>query len=111
MEQGLEIKRAESLAQRLLQHPHLQSRIEVLLDVVENADGDVLKADQAEERVIEELRQIGQQALQAWAQRKLSRVTSQSEKREDLSRKEKKTLLAYQIRKDRSRRTNLSLQK
>lgn len=89
--QGLEIKRAESLAQRLLQHPHLHSRIEALLDVVENADGDVLKADEAEQRVIEEIRQIGQEALQAWAERKLSRVTSESDKRKDLSRKEKKT--------------------
>jgi len=91
IEQNLEIKRAEILAQRLLQHPHLHSRLEALLDVVENADGDVLKADEAEQRVIEELRQIGHEALQAWAGRKLSRVISESEKRGDLSRKEKKT--------------------
>jgi hypothetical protein len=58
--------------ERLEAYPHLKQRIEALLNVVENAAQDWERADKALTRqsfiVIEELRQIGQQALQAWAQ-------------------------------------------
>jgi hypothetical protein len=37
--------------------------------VVENAEGDLIKASEAEQRVIEEIRQLGQAALQGWATR------------------------------------------
>jgi hypothetical protein len=37
--------------------------------VVENAAGDCEKADAAERRVIDELRQMGHEALTAWAER------------------------------------------
>jgi hypothetical protein len=59
----------ESLDKRLNRHPELKARIEVLLSVVENAEGDLTLADEAEQRVIEEMRQIGQTALQSWATR------------------------------------------
>ena len=39
-----------SLEQRLNKHPHLKNRIEQLLKIVENADGDLKKADEAEKR-------------------------------------------------------------
>ena len=87
---GLEFIRTESLAERLQKHPHLQARIETLLGVVENTTGDAVKADEAEQRVAEELRQMGHEALQAWAERKQARVEAESENRSDLSRKEKK---------------------
>ncbi|MBA3715772.1 MAG: hypothetical protein H0W76_25545 [Pyrinomonadaceae bacterium] len=86
----LESIRPETLVARLEKHPHVQARIGALLDVVENSSGDVAKADEAEQRVAEELRQLGHEALQAWAERKLSRVEAASEQRSDLSRKEKK---------------------
>jgi len=56
-----------SLEKRLNKHPHLKNRIEKLLEIVENADGDVKKADEAEQRVIEELRRMGNDALHYWA--------------------------------------------
>ncbi len=37
--------------------------------MVENAGGELIKADAAEERVVEEIRQLGQAALQTWATR------------------------------------------
>jgi len=58
-----------SLEERLRAHPHLCERIEALLNVVENSASDLATADLAEERVIEEVRQIGQQALTSWAER------------------------------------------
>lgn len=87
---GLEIIRPETLVARLEKHPHLQARIGALLDVVENSTGDAVKADEAEQRVAEELRQMGHEALQAWAERKQARVEAESERRADLTRKEKR---------------------
>lgn len=60
---------SESLESRLNHHPELKAKIEALLLVVENAQGDLLKANEAEQRVIEEIRQLGQAALQGWANR------------------------------------------
>jgi hypothetical protein len=36
----------------------LRAKFEVLLSVVENAQGDLIRADAAEQRVIEEIRQL-----------------------------------------------------
>jgi hypothetical protein len=58
---------AENLEARLNRHPELKDKIVALLSVVENSEGDIVKANAAEARVIEEIRQIGQNALQAWA--------------------------------------------
>jgi hypothetical protein len=59
----------DSFEQRLNAHPELRAKFEVLLSVVENAQGDLVRADAAEQRVIEEIRQLGQVALQNWATR------------------------------------------
>jgi Flp pilus assembly CpaE family ATPase len=59
----------ESFEHRLNAHPELRAKFEVLLSVVENAQGDLIRADAAEQRVVEEIRQLGQTALQEWATR------------------------------------------
>jgi hypothetical protein len=83
-------KPAQSIDERLRQYPQLQQRIEELLDVVENSNGDAAKADEAEELLFEELRRMGQDALTAWAERKHSRLIKEYDSRGDLSRKQKK---------------------
>ena len=80
----------KSLEERLREYPDLYERISDLVAVVENAAGDVVKADAAEQRVIEELRQIGQSALQNWAARKQALVEQAAEADSQLVRKEKK---------------------
>jgi len=57
----------KSLEERLENHPHLKAKIESLLAVVEDAADKIDKAGEAEELVIEELRQMGKEALQSWA--------------------------------------------
>jgi hypothetical protein len=57
----------DSLEKRLNKHPHLKNRIEQLLKIVEDAEGDLEKADEAERRVIEELRKMGNEVLHDWA--------------------------------------------
>jgi len=57
----------ERLLARLKQHPQLRGRVERLVDLVEDAGDDLRKADEAERRVIEEVRGLGQELLEDWA--------------------------------------------
>lgn len=67
---------------RLLQvlncHPELKRRLEMLTRIVEDADGDLEQADEAERRVIEEVRRLGQETLQAWAEGQVERSTTEA---------------------------------
>ena len=58
---------AQELSARLEKHPPLRQRVERLLDLCEDAAGDLRKADEAEQRVIEEIRSLGQEVLEGWA--------------------------------------------
>ena len=85
-------KLRRSLEERLKDHPDLIGRLEALADIVENAGDEVEKADEAERRVLEQVRHIGHGALQGWAERqqrkKADHALSQPRK---LKRKGKKT--------------------
>jgi hypothetical protein len=59
-----------SIEDRLQSHPHLRHRIEAILDIVEAPSGQVDTADEAEQRVTEELRRLGNDVLHHWAQDK-----------------------------------------
>ena len=61
---------------RLNHHPHLRERMETLLNVVENVAGDCTKAEAAEQAVSEELRQLGNEALQCWAEQGVHKATA-----------------------------------
>ena len=63
----------EELVRRLNAHPHLRHRIESVLSAVEDEAGELQEADAAEMRMIEEIRRMGQEALQAWAHRQVGR--------------------------------------
>ena len=83
-------QRKTSLEERLREHPQLRARIERLLDVVENTQGEVVKADEAEQRCVEELRKMGQAALQAWATGQAEQSERYWSARAGVSRKAKK---------------------
>ena len=70
---------------RLQAHPHLRERFYQILNIAEAAEGKIDKADEAEERVIEELRRLGQEVLQDWAVGKEKQKVEQLKK--DLDRK------------------------
>ena len=61
---------------RLNQHPQLRERMETLLNVVENVAGDCTKADAAEQSVIDELRNMGNEALHCWAEQAVQKATA-----------------------------------
>ena len=60
---------SRSLEERLNAHPQLKVRIDALLAIVEEGDAEVKKADEAEQRVIEELQRLGNETLCSWAAR------------------------------------------
>lgn len=79
-----------ALLQRIKRHPLLRARVESLLGVVEDAGGDLEKADAAERRVIEELRQMGNAVLTEWAQGGIDQCTAQARERAEARRGGKK---------------------
>ena len=54
-----------TLEQRLSQYLSLKNRIELLINIIDDSAGDCQKADEAEMRGIEALRQMGSEALHA----------------------------------------------
>jgi len=81
-----------SIEERLKDHPDLIARLHALAEVVENVGNDWEKADDAERRVWEEVRQIGHEALRGWAKRQQRRKADEAlTKNPQLKRKEKKT--------------------
>lgn len=78
------------LEERLREHPELRARFEQMLDIVENSQGDCVLADEAELRVLEQVRGLGRELLQGWAAAGAEKVERAWDKRLDFSRKEKK---------------------
>src|SRR5436853_6890114 len=78
---------------RLQAHPELQSELEDILNLVDNANGEALTADQAEELTAQRLQRLGQQVIQNWAQRKHNLLQAEADARCELSRKQKKDSL------------------
>src|SRR5271170_5928889 len=48
-------------------HPGFRDRVASIVCAVGNVDGDLGEADAAEERLVEEMRLLGREALQGWA--------------------------------------------
>jgi hypothetical protein len=61
----------QAILQGLNANPQIKNRIASLLGVVQDAGGDLKLADAAEMRLIEEIRYLGQEAMQAWADRQV----------------------------------------
>jgi len=87
------------LLQRIKRHPLLRARVESLLGVVEDAGGDLEKAAAAERRVIDELRQMGNEVLTECARGGIDKCEAQSREDEEVRSGGKKTPLAYDLRR------------
>ena len=80
-----------SLEERLKEYPELKTKIESMLAIIENAGGDVAKAAEAERRIIEELRQMGNEVLHSWARRQQQKKEEEYDTKPGVNRKEKKS--------------------
>jgi hypothetical protein len=67
---------------RIKKHPALLKRVEQLLSIIEDSAGDIQKANEAEMRVIEELREMGNEVLTAWGEQQVSTLTEKHKKTE-----------------------------
>ena len=70
----------EELVQRLGAHPQIRNRIASLLAIAGDESGDLTLADDAEARVIEEMRRMGQEILQAWAEGQVVKASQEMER-------------------------------
>lgn len=53
--------------EKLKKHPKLQKRFSEILNITENTSGELITADEAEGKTIEEVRKLGQEVMQDWA--------------------------------------------
>lgn len=63
--QSSETGREKRLVEKLRSHPELLERFEAILALTERPDG---TADQVEELLVAEVRRLGSQAMEQWAQ-------------------------------------------
>ena len=80
----------EAILRALNAHPQIKSRIAAILAVVEDAAGDLKEADAAEIRLIEEIRRMGQEAMQAWASHQVDLVEQEIRRTAGVHREGKK---------------------
>ena len=66
----------EELLNGLRGQPRLRSRIAALLELAQGSNDELKRADDAEDWLVQEVRALGQETLQAWAQ---SRVEQSEE--------------------------------
>lgn len=95
----------EALLNRLNEHPELRSRVESMLLVVDDEMGNLQEADAAEMRLIEEMRRMGQESLQAWASGQASKASEGVAKEGNVWREGKKTPLAQHLWRNWRRRS------
>ena len=89
---------SEDIVRRLERHPVVKARMMRLLDMVENTGGDLKRADEAEQRAIDELRAMGQELLQSWAQTRVSDEVTALAGQGAVVHQVKKTALAQHLR-------------
>ncbi len=80
----------ERLMTRLNKHPQLRGRVERLVDIVEDVGDELRKADEAERRVIDEVRRLGQEVLEGWADGQVAKRADELERTPGVWREGKK---------------------
>jgi hypothetical protein len=78
------------LIERLRQHPEMLARVQSILDLVHAADGPLKSADEVEELLIQELRQLGRSTMNQWATQAEVRVGDELKSQDATVRRRKK---------------------
>ena len=90
------------LMKRLEKHPNIKARLLVLLDAAENVSGDLELANDAEDKIYNEVIRMGNDTLTAWA------ISQEAKKIVLPSSMVKKNSLANPIRANKNSRTTVS---
>ena len=80
----------EALMAALRAHPELRKRVTSIVMAVEGGDGDLKEADAAEERMVEETRLLGREALRSWAERRVEATEREIRQRPQMHRQGEK---------------------
>jgi len=75
---------------RLRDHPELLARFQSILELTRNTDGPLKTADEVEERLILELRQLGNTSMNQWATQAEQRVSDELKAQDVTVRSRKK---------------------
>src|SRR5260370_30435249 len=62
----------EALLAFFRSHTELRDRMASIVGAVGNAEGNLVEADAAEERFVEEIRLLGREAMQSWAHERVT---------------------------------------
>lgn len=91
IEGGHECNPAEiRFLERLRQHPELMARFQSILDLTRNTEGPLKTADEVEELLIQELRQLGNTSMNHWATQAEQRVGAELKGQDATVRSRKK---------------------
>jgi hypothetical protein len=86
---GLELS-DDALVAALRAHPELRKRVSSIVLAVEGDDGELKEADAAEERLVEEMRLLGREALQVWAENRVEATERDIRQRPQMHRQGEK---------------------
>ena len=80
------------LIEQFRQHPEMMERVQSILAIARNAEGPLKTADEVEELLIQEMRQLGRTTLQHWALQAEERVSTELQQQDPSvwSRKKKR---------------------
>jgi hypothetical protein len=88
---GHEFNPAEiQLIEQLRQQPEMMERLRIILELTRNTDGPLKTADEVEELLIQELRQLGKTSMHQWAMQAEERVSHELKGQDPTIRSRKK---------------------
>ena len=80
----------EALVAALRAHPELRKRVLSIVEAVEGDGGELKEADAAEERMVEETRLLGREALRSWAEKRVEATEREIRQRPHMHRQGEK---------------------
>ena len=80
----------EALVAALRAHPELRERVLSIVLAIEGGEGELKEADAAEERMVEETRLLGREALKSWAERRVEATEPEIRQRPQMHRQGEK---------------------
>ena len=86
---GLELS-DEALVAALRAHPGLRERVASIVLAVEGDEGRLKEADAAEERIVDEMRLLGREALRSWAETRVEATEREIRQRPQMHRQGEK---------------------
>jgi hypothetical protein len=87
--EGLELS-DEALTAALRAHPELRKRMSSIVLAVEGDAGKLKEADAAEERIVDEMRLLGREALKSWAENRVEATEREIRQRPQMHRQGEK---------------------